>query len=61
MKRFPCPHCGAAIPVRLVLAKVGSLGGRAGRGAAKVRSSAHCSAAGKKGNQVRWGKKEVGS
>lgn len=61
MKSFPCPKCGASLPVSLVTAGLGSLGGKAGRGKAKARSSAAMSLAGKKGNAVRWGKKEVRS
>lgn len=61
MKSFPCPHCGAAIPASLALSRIGSLGGKAGTGKAKARSSKAMSAAGKLGNLVRWGKKEVRS
>ncbi len=34
---------------------LGSLGGKAGTGKAKRRTKEHCSAAGKKGAEARWG------
>ena len=45
IKNMKCPHCGKKLPKVIDAAKAGRLGGSAGRGASKARTSDQARAA----------------